>query len=246
MRLAGLVCLGAIAAVGQQAQFEVAAIKPNHGSSTESNMNSLPGGRLAVDNMTVQELVKFAYGVKDHQMDHAPRWIENERFDIAAKTATGKKASLEDEQAQIRGLLEDRFQLKTHRETRQMNVYLLVVGKDGVKLTRHDDGAGSGTRKGCGRLTGKRLTLDTIASVLSRQFDREVLNRTELPGKYDFQLEWTPDAGPCPAAEGGGGAAANLPSIFTAIQQQLGLKLEPSKGPVEILVIDRVERPSEN
>ena len=91
-------------------------------------------------------------------------------------------------------------------------------------------------------MVGTRRTADVIATVLSRQFEREVVNRTGLSGKYDFQLDWTPDSGPCPAA----GDAVGLPSIYGAIQQQLGLKLEAAKGPVELLVIDHVERPSEN
>jgi uncharacterized protein (TIGR03435 family) len=188
--------------------------------------------------------------VKDYQIEHAPGWLESERYDIAAKSAVPQKTSLAEERSQVRELLTDRFRLTTHRETKQTQVYVLVVSKDGPKLTAHNDGTGSGTRKACGHLAGKRLTIDTIATVLSRQFERDVLNRTGLPGKYDFQLDWTPDSGPCPLAPDSEASAAAspsaLPSIFTAIQQQLGLKLESSKGPVEFLVIDRVERPSAN
>jgi uncharacterized protein (TIGR03435 family) len=228
----------------QQSQaFEVASIKPNRGSSTESNLDSAPGGRLTATNITVRELIRLAFGVKDYLVERAPGWVDGERFDIAAKSANPKKTSFEEEQSQVRELLEDRFRLAAHRETKQMPVYLLVVGKGGPKLTAHNDGSGARTRKGCGHLAGTRLTMDVIATVLSRQFERDVINRTGLPGKYDFQLDWTPDAGPCPGADG---AAVNLPSIFTAVQQQLGLKLESAKGAVEILVIDRVERPSEN
>jgi uncharacterized protein (TIGR03435 family) len=141
--------------------------------------------------------------------------------------------------------------LKTHRETRQMQVYLLVVGKNGPKLKEHIEGDRTTTRKGCGHLAGARVTTDVIAAILSRQFERDVLNRTGLPGKYDFQLDWMPDSGPCPmASDPQGGLAAgepsSRPSIFTAAQEQLGLKLEPAKGPVGILVIDSVSRPSEN
>jgi uncharacterized protein (TIGR03435 family) len=145
-------------------------------------------------------------------------------------------------------LLEDRFRLVTHREIKQMQVYLLIVAKSGSKLTAHNDGSGAGTRKRCGHLAGTRLTMDVFATVLSRQFDRDVLNRTGLPGKYDFDLNWTPDSGPCPAAADSQAAAdsSGLPSIFSALQQELGLKLESGKGPVELLIIDHVERPSEN
>jgi uncharacterized protein (TIGR03435 family) len=228
--------------------FEVASIKPSRNNTAESNLDSAPGGRLTATNITVRELIRFAYGVKDYQIEHAPRWLEGERYDIAAKSAIAAKTTLVEEQAQVRALLIDRFHLTTHRETKQGQVYLLVVAKDGPKLTAHNDGTGSGTRKACGHLAGRRLTTDAIATVLSRQFEHDVLNRTGLPGKYDFQLDWTPDSGPCPAAAEGSeaGSVTAMPSIFTAIPQQLGLKLETSKGPVEFLAIDRVERPSGN
>jgi uncharacterized protein (TIGR03435 family) len=242
--------LYAVALVPASAQpsqgFEVASIRLSRNNSADSNLDSAPGGRLTATNITVRELIRLAYGMKDYQIEHAPGWLESERYDIAAKSAIAKR-SLEQEQSQIRELLIDRFHLATHRETKQMQAYLLVVAKDGPKLTAHNDGTGSGTRKACGHLAGKRLTVDTFATVLSRQFDRDVLNRTGLSGKYDFQLDWTPDSGPCPApADSEAGSATALPSIFTAIQQQLGLKLEWSRGPVEFLVIDHVERPTGN
>jgi uncharacterized protein (TIGR03435 family) len=224
--------------------FEVASIKLNRSGSLDSNINSLPGGRTIVTNETVRNLIRLAFGVKDYQIARAPGWIGAERYDIEAKTASppgGPK--LETEQELLRALLADRFQLSTHRESKEGNVYLLVVAKGGPKLTR-DEATGSATRTGCGRLTGRRLTMDTVATVLSRQFERDVINRTGLPGKYSFQLDWTPDSGVCPAADGE--QATPRPSVFTAIQEQLGLKLEPAKGPVETLVIDRVERPSGN
>jgi uncharacterized protein (TIGR03435 family) len=242
MRFSGLLCFTTLCAMSQPSpEFEVASIRPSRSANTDSNLDSAPGGRLTATNITIRELIRLAYGVKDYQIEHAPGWIESERYDIAAKAAGTRKTSFEDEQSLIRGLLTDRFQLKTHRETKQAQVYLLVAAKTGPKLTPHNDGSGAKTRKGCGHLAGTRLTMDVIATVLSRQFERDVLNRTGLPGKYDFELDWTPDSGPCPATPD-----ANLPSIFTAIQQQLGLKLESSKGPVEFLIVDHVERPSEN
>jgi uncharacterized protein (TIGR03435 family) len=234
-------------ATGQPSEgFEVASIRPSRNSNAGSNLDSAPGGRLTATNITVKYLIRLAYGVKDYQIEKAPGWIDSEPYDIAAKSASGRNKNLEEEKSLLRDLLVSRFQLTTHRETKQMQVYLLVVGKNGPKLKESNDGSRTTTRKGCGHLAGTRLTMDVIATILSRQFERDVLNRTGLPGKYDFQLDWTPDAGPCPAADGPDGATANLPSIFTAVQQQLGLKLESSKGPVEILVIDHVERPSEN
>jgi uncharacterized protein (TIGR03435 family) len=111
-----------------------------------------------------------------------------------------------------------------------MRVYSLVVGRNGSKMALHDDG----------HIAGTRLTTDVLATVLSRELATDVVNRTALPGKYDFQLAWTPDSGPC------AGDAPTAPSFFTGIQQQLGLKLEAAKGPVEILIVNRIERPPEN
>jgi uncharacterized protein (TIGR03435 family) len=235
-----VVLWGVILASLQAQTFEVASIRPSRDSNAESNLDSGKGGRLTATNITVRELIRLAFGVKDYQIERAPGWIESQGYDIAAKTAGRKNSSYEDEQALVRGLLTDRFQLKTHRETRQSQVYLLVVDKNGPKLKAHNEGSGAKSRKSCGHLEGTRLTMDVISTVLSRQFERDVLNRTGLPGKYDFQLDWTPDSGPCPLAADG------LPSIFTALQQQLGLKLESAKGPAEVLVIDHVDRPSEN
>jgi uncharacterized protein (TIGR03435 family) len=231
--------------------IEVASIKPSRSGSADSNLDSTPGGRLTATNITVRYLIRLAYGVEDYQIERAPAWVDRERYDIAVKGAGGKTANMEEERSMVRELLADRFQLTTHRETKQMPVYLLVVGKNGAKLTAHNDGSGTKTRKGCGHLAGTRVTTDVIAAMLSRQFERDVLNRTGLPGKYDFQLDWTPDAGPCPAVDSQGGSAtpadaAGLPYIQTALQQQLGLRLEAAKGAAGVLVIDRVERPSEN
>jgi uncharacterized protein (TIGR03435 family) len=254
-RLAALTGAALVSVTGAWAQLskivEVASIKPSRNPRADSNLDSAPGGRLTATNITVGCLIHLAYGVKDYQIERAPGWVESELYDIAAKSANGKTDSLEDEKSMVRELLADRFQLTTHRETKQMRVYLLVVGKNGPKLTLHNDGSGARTRKECGHLAGTRLTMDVFATVLSRELETDVLNRTGLPGKYDLQLDWTPDSGPCRvAADSQSRSAAadpsGLPPFHTALQQQLGLRLESSKGPMEILIVDRVERPSGN
>lgn len=246
----GMVIASFLNASAQAPQIlEVASVRPIRNVTTESNFDSVRG-RLTATNVTVKELIRIAYSVKDYQLERAPGWLGSERFDIVAKSVSGSASSFDEEKLLVRELLADRFQLKTHQESKQMSVYLLVVAKGGPKLTAHNDAA-TRTRGGCGRLVGRRITLDGIATMLSRPLDREVLNRTGLSGEYDIQLDFTLDSGPCRrGAESQGGSGANdpsgLPSIFTALQQQLGLKLESSKGPVDILVVDRVERPSEN
>jgi uncharacterized protein (TIGR03435 family) len=133
--------------------------------------------------------------------------------------------------------------MTSHRETRDLPLYSLVAGKNGPKLTQDNDGLFTRTRTGCGHLAGTHVTLDVLATMLSRLLEHDVLNRTGLLGKFDFQLDWTPDAGPCPASA----EAPDRPSFAAALQEQLGLKLEATKGPAEILIIDHLERrPSEN
>jgi len=217
--------------------LEVATVKASRNTTAESNVDSVHG-RLTATNITVKELLRLAYGVKDYQIGGAPGWVDSQRFDIAAKSVSGKDTNLDDEKSLVRELLADRFQLSTHRETKQMPVYLLVVAKDGPKLKAHEEAAPR-THGGCGRLVARRVTLDGIATILSRQLDHAVLNRTGVSGEYDVQLEFTPDSGACSSDPNG------LPSLYTALQQQLGLKLEASKGPVDFLVVDRLERPTE-
>ena len=220
--------------------FEVASIRPNRSGATDSNVDSTAGGRLTITNENVKALIILAFGVKDYQISDAPGWLDSERYDIAAKTATPANPGLETEKSLLRALLADRFALQSHKETRESTVYSLQIGKNGSKLTRHDDGSGTTARTTCGHMTGKRVTVAVLATMLSLQLEHDVADQTALPGKYDFQLDWTPDTGPCRDEQ------IDHPSIFTAVQEQLGLKLESAKGPTEILVIDHIDRPSEN
>ncbi len=256
MRIPGLAPVAALGAAflafvsgahGLQSKWiEVASIKRSSNNLAESNLDSVRG-RLTATNITIRELIRLAYGVRDYQIEQAPKWADNDRFDLAVKTVSGERGNLEDEKSIVRELLVDRFRLATHRE--QMPVLLLVQAKGGARLKAHDD-AGPKPRGGCGRLAGRRVTADGIATILSRQVERQVLNRTGLSAEYDFQLEFTPDSGPCRAAGESPGAAAaepsGAPSIYTALQQQVGLKLEPSKGRVDLLLIDRLEKPTQN
>jgi uncharacterized protein (TIGR03435 family) len=228
MPRAGIIILFAASLLCAQ-KFDVAAIRVNLDPAADPSVNSLPGGRLTITSQSLRDLLKFAFDIKDFQLEGAPGWADGDRYDIDAKAADSR-ANIRD---LVRSLLEDRFRLKHHTVTRELTIYSLRPARGDLKITRHDDGAGTKARTTCGHMTGQRVTSDVIAKMLARYLGRDVRDDTGLPGKYDFELSWTPDAGPC-------SGAAEGPSIFTAIQQQMGLRLESTRGPVQVLVIDSV------
>ncbi|MEI9972687.1 MAG: TIGR03435 family protein [Ignavibacteriota bacterium] len=150
-KLTCAIVLCGIALAQSQSTLDVASVKLSRNAVSDSNVDSVRG-RLTASNITVKELIRLAYGVSDYQIARTTKWVESQRFDIVAKSA-GDAAGLEGTKALVRELLADRFQLRLHRETKQMTVYLLVVAKDGLKLTPHDN-AGPLLRGGCGRLVG--------------------------------------------------------------------------------------------
>jgi uncharacterized protein (TIGR03435 family) len=238
--------------------YAVASIKPNKSSDDRFMLRPLPGGGLTATGVTLKMFIMFAYGVAGYQISAAPNWVGVERWDVEAKTdGVEGRLPLAQSQALLRQLLEDRFQLKTRRETRKMPVYALRVTKSGLKLKPHaGDATGSKPQVsfGFGSASFTDSSLAGLAGQLTLHLDRPVLDRIGIQGNYDFTLKWTPAPnesnpqamGLPPRAEPPGPADSSGPSIFTALQEQLGLKLESTKGPVDILVIDHVERPSEN
>lgn len=235
--------------------FDVAAIKPNTDGDNQFMFMGKPGGYLDASGVTVKFLIMEAYKLRAFQVSGGPSWIGLDRWDIKAK-ADGIEGRLSRDQLQamVGSLLEDRFALKFHRETKEMPVYELVVAKKGQKLTPHPEGTpGKGANMGPGRFSVSKGTMALLVRNLSMETGRVVLDQTGLTGEYDFTLEYSPDSHQGPEVMGlppgppkQPAAGTNAPSIFTALQQQLGLKLEPAKGPVEILVIDRVEKPTAN
>jgi uncharacterized protein (TIGR03435 family) len=251
--------------------YEVASIKPDKSGTNLMMLRTTPVGFRA-SNIALRALIAHAYGVEDYQIIGAPSWVGSARFDIEAKVSTSDTDALHDlsqdqRRLMVQPLLAERFQLKVHTEVRTLPLLALVVAKGGPKLQEAKPGdtypngikgfdgqGGAGLmHMGPGSLTGQGLPISSLARILSQQLGSTVEDKTGLTGKYDFTLHWTPDrnASPMPAEPGqqGPGAATSTdsgPSIFTAIQEQLGLKLESQKGPVEVLVIDHVETPSEN
>jgi uncharacterized protein (TIGR03435 family) len=252
--------------------FDVVSVKPNKSDSGMVRIMGKPDGYSA-SNVSLKMLVQNAYGIREDLVSGAPSWADSARFDIDAKVAGSdvdalKKLSPEQRRLILQPLLADRFKLKIHTETKQLPVYELVLAKGGSKLKeaapgdtyangiKGPDGVGRGgmMRVGRGQLTAQAVPTTSLVNMLSQQLHRTVLDKTGLTGKYDLELNWTPDQGSDPMFKGPDGSQPHSeaapdssgPSIFTALQEQLGLRLQSAKGPVETLVIDHVEMPSEN
>jgi len=263
----------AIAQTEPGPRFEVASIKPAAPDARGVFIRNMPGGRLNITNMTLKDMIVFAWHVQPFQISGGASWIDSARFDISAKPETPPKDG--ELPLMLRALLKDRFQLELHEETKELPVYALVVkkeGKLGPGLTEAKEGGctpidtskpppppapGKPRALGCGsfmmsprQLTASSVPVWNLVEPLSRILGRTVIDKTGLTGNFDITLQWTPDEGQ-PYRPGLDGPAAPpsdsaAPSIFTALQEQLGLKLDSQKGPVAIFVIDRAEKPSEN
>jgi uncharacterized protein (TIGR03435 family) len=230
-------------AAGADPSFEVATIKP---SKPDQALGSYgwQGTRLKIVNQPMQGLIDTAYGVQRQQIVNAPSWLMSERYDVDAQPDIPGMPSLEQQSAMIRKLLADRLRLKVHREQRELAAYVLTVAPDGPKIKRSADDSQEGTsmRVGGGHnlLLGSKTEMATLAENLQSQLDRPVVDETGLQGQWDFELKWAPEDASL-SGEGG-----DEPPLLVALQQQLGLKLVPNKAMVEVLVIDHVEKPSEN
>jgi uncharacterized protein (TIGR03435 family) len=225
------------------AAFDVVSIKPyvseGNPAGEGSRTQALPGGRFSAQNVTVRKLIRNAFGVDDFQIVGAPGWIDSVSYDIEAKTVGGVEITRDNIPLLMQSLLENRFQLKFHRETQEMTEYALEVGKNGTKL-KPDTGdskpsLSTNSRSGFVTLSATKISLQDFAGTLRRQLGRSVVDKTGLKGEFDFEMKWSSDEAP----EGSGA------SIFTALQE-LGLRLVTTKGPVDIIAIDRVEKASEN
>jgi uncharacterized protein (TIGR03435 family) len=250
----GPVALGFAAAPPSGAQtesgagFEVASIKQS--APNIRGMNIVPaGGKLVAKNVPLDWLIAEAYQVYPYRLLNTPAWVRSARYDIQAK-ASNPQANKAELHGMLRSLLADRFHLSLHRETKQLPVYALVAGKGGPRLQppEHPEGPhGVDYRNGGTVLIGRNATMDEFADALSFRTERSVTNRTGLTERYDFRLEFTPDEFVRRFGEETATPIdASGTNLFTSIQEQLGLKLESGKGPVEMLVIDRVDRPTEN
>ncbi|HLJ46394.1 MAG TPA: TIGR03435 family protein [Bryobacteraceae bacterium] len=285
---AGVATLALVNAPGARAQstgvdvqkppsFEVASIKPGDPSSHQVQIRMSPGGRISCKNVPVRFLLQRAFDIQDFQIVGAPAWVGSDRFDIEAKA--DHEVNQEEIALMLQSLLADRFKLTFHRETKELPIYSLVVGKNGPKLKESEGGSNGKpmaggppmpggqpmpggkpmmVRMGRGMIEANGASMETLAGQLARNLGRPVIDKTGLAGSYDVKLEWTPDeqaagpggpggpGGPEPKGDAVPTAESAGPSLFTAVQEQLGLKLDGGKGPVKVIVIDHIEKASEN
>jgi uncharacterized protein (TIGR03435 family) len=228
--------------------FEAASVKLS--APGEQTRIRRDPGRLDVANLTLRALVRYAYDVRDIQISGGPAWFDSDHWDIAA--TAGREVTDDERKKMLQSLLTERFRMTIRRESKELPVYALVVAKNGSKLKPNTEGKperimlnvnGSGFH----HMVGESVPLASLAKVLFGPVGRIVIDRTGIEGSFDFQLEFVPDAANMPLINGAKPEGSTEgPSIFTAVQEQLGLKLESAKGPVEILVIDHAEKAAEN
>jgi uncharacterized protein (TIGR03435 family) len=234
----------AYAQTSAPAAFEVATVRITGPSSDgHTHINYPPGDRFSATNITLLALMQWAYGMPEKQILDGPSWLASTRFDFQAKADTDQMKGVTSEQDRdlkrrmVQALLAERFQLKLHQEMRTLPAYDLVLAKGGSKLQLTKS---SGKSIGIGRtyFNGEGLTMILIAQELSQIAGRVVVDKTNLTERYDLKLQWSSDDAPT--------TDNSAPSLFTAVQEQLGLKLEPAKEAASVLVIDHIEMPTPN
>jgi uncharacterized protein (TIGR03435 family) len=238
----------------RQSTFEVATIKPSD-PNRPGKLFTVRGQEVITINTTISDLLTMGYSLHPKQIVGAPSWVESDKYDLTGKPDVPGQPSVAQMKVMIQKLLADRLQLKFHREKKELNVYALTVVKGGPKFTKSERDPNSLPGLFFGpppiTLNVTNATMGEVASLLQGNvLDKPVIDQTGLMEKYDFMLKFTPVQG---QMQGLGGApppqpdnADAPPDIFTAMQQQLGLKLESTKAPADVIVIDHIERPSEN
>ena len=227
--------------------YEVASVKPHKAGDGSMWWRTAPDG-FSASGVSLENLIMDAYGlVMPDQLSGLPEWAKSDSFDIEAKMDEDTAAALKKLPGveyrrqyglMMQSLLADRFQLKVHHETRDLPVYNLVIAKDGLKMKQAPAHGSAGYSMSNGRLEGNAVPMDSLVFSLANDVGRFVINKTGLTGNYAITLKWTPFDQSAQAETG--------PDIFAALEEQLGLKLVSAKGPVDTIVVDRVEKPSPN
>jgi uncharacterized protein (TIGR03435 family) len=232
-------------AKGADPDWEVVTVKPSDPNGTNQSFR-VEGRHVIIQRQTAEYMLMVAYGLQKNQIVNAPEWVKTQSFDADGVPDTEGQPSVQQFQAMIRKLLEERFGLKAHKEQRQMEVYALRVGKDGPKLTATKSDSNALPNQNAHGGDGERwlhftnVSLDDFALMMLYEVQRPLVNQTGLKGRYDFDLRFTNDE------QGGATDGSASPGLFTAIQEQTGLRLEAVKAPADVLVIDKVERPGAN
>ena len=258
MRPAILLLMTTLVSYGQRGaetpKYEVASIKPNTNNNFRFAFRIEPDGTLAATGITLKRLMMTAYNVQGFRIVGGPGWVASRRWDMQAKP--NRAASPDQIRPMLQALLEERFQLHSHSETRNIPVYELVIDSNGSKVpTAKDTETNQTVRATTGSIELTKATSATFASQLSYALAQPVIDKTSLSGNFDFAIKWAPEPG-----EDGGPTTAGLPpgipeqpastqdgpSIFTAIREQLGLRLKSGRGAVEVVAIDDVQMPTAN
>jgi len=226
-------------------RFDVVSIKPNDSADRRRSMSVTPRGGLRCIDYTLKDLIRLAWDARDFQIRGGPKWLDADRYDIEANPANPRQPYADDPlrlRVMVQSMLAERFRLKLHSETRDERVYFLTVGTHGTSLSPVGDAVDHTTsmRDSKGQMFATRIDMPILARNLAALVGAPVIDQTNLKGVYNIALEWNADE-VAPAAD-----SASAPSLFTALQQQLGLKLEPGRAPVEILVVDEAGKASAN
>jgi uncharacterized protein (TIGR03435 family) len=241
---------------GARPSFDVVSVKAIQGNSNSSTVHGTPDGMMLGG--ALRRMILYAYNLHDFQLTGGPDWIATSTWEVHAKNDTPdpdylklneaeRKALSEKRMQAVQSILIDRFQFKCHMTTKEMPIYELVPAKGGVKLRQtaaEESKRGSTSINGHGQqmhATSTGVTSERIATMLGSEVDRLVVDKTGLTGSYDLTLDWVHDAPTEVTAD-----TASGPTLFTALEEQLGLKLQPAKGPVPVLVIDSAEKPGED
>jgi uncharacterized protein (TIGR03435 family) len=220
--------------------FDVASVKLNRTGGESRRAGTSPGGTFTARNVTLKLLISRAYGVAEAQIEGGPGWIDTETYDVDAKAQTPRRMSREEVRPCLQALLAERFQLAIHNRSKQGEVFSLVTAKNGPRLKEHsgpgDAGISVSSDSGMATITGTNTTMMRLAEYLGAQAERPVIDNTGLKGEYDFRVEWA-------TRETSG---SPRPWMFTALQEQLGLKLNATRGIIKMIVVDRAERPLAN
>jgi uncharacterized protein (TIGR03435 family) len=264
--LAAPIRLAALAQ-GKQAAFEVASIKVNASGSENFGFTARPSGVMVATNVSARQIVTYAYSMQNSRVEGGPDWLDTVKYDIAAKAS--EAATQEQMLLMFRTLLGDRFKLVMHIDARDTPIFALVRARTdgrlgpqlrvtsivdceaaraaqarGAAIAGSDGRPICGGRTRAGLVTAGAVSMDELARNMSRLVGRVIVDRTGLPGRYDFDLKFTPEGELTAAASDRG--PDTMPSLYVALEEQLGLKLEPQRAPVNVVVIDSIQRPVED